>query len=68
MVLRSEIIDGKKFMWDGNEYANEDEAQAAMKEYEGNGFETRLKTDSGSIEVFTRRLVTEIVLEGEAPL
>jgi len=68
MVLRSEIIDGKKYMWDGNEYSNEDEAKAAMQEYEGSGFETRLKTDSGSIEVFTRRLVTEIVLEGEAPV
>lgn len=68
MVLRSEIIDGKKYMWDGNEYSNDDEAKTAMKEYESNGFEARLKTDSGSIEVYTRRLVTEIVLEGEAPL
>ena len=68
MVLRSEVIDGKKFMWDGNEYSNEDEARAAMKEYEGEGFETRLKTETGSIEVFTRRLVTEIILEGEASI
>jgi hypothetical protein len=67
MVPRSEVIDGKKFMWDGNQYATEGEAQTAMKDYEGNGFETRLKTGSGTIEVFTRRLVTEIVLEGEAP-
>ncbi len=68
MELRSEIIDSKKFMWDGNTYSNEDEAKTAMKEFESNGFETRLKTDSGGIEVYTRRLVTEIVLEGEAPV
>ena len=68
MILRSEIIDGKKFMWDGNTYSNEDEANAAMKVYESNDFEARLKTDSGSIEVYTRRLVTEIVLEGDAPV
>ena len=43
-------------------------AEGAQREYEGNAFETRLVEEQGTFLVYSRRVVTEIVLEGEAPL
>jgi hypothetical protein len=65
MALVSRIIDDKKFMWDGVEYASEDEAKVAEKEYLDNNFEVRLVREDGKLQVFTRRVVTEIVVEGQ---
>lgn len=65
MALVSRIIEDKKFMWDGKEYESEAEAKAAEKEYLDNNFEVRLVREDGKILVFTRRVVTEIVIEGQ---
>ena len=65
----AEKIDQKKFMWDKGNYPTEDEANEKMAGYEKEGFETRLVKEEGKIFVYTRRIVTEIVLEeGEQPL
>ena len=65
----SEKIDGKKFMWDDGNYAVESEAKKKMARYEGDGFETRLVKAKGKFLVYTRRVVTEIILEeGGQPL
>jgi hypothetical protein len=55
-------------MWDGALYETRESAEAAQCEYEGSAFETRLVEEQGAFLVYSRRLVTEIVLEGEAPL
>lgn len=61
--------DGKKFMWDKGYYSTEAEAKEKMDEYEKDGFETRLVKEEGEFLVYTRRKVTEIVLEeGGQPL
>ena len=60
--------EGDKFMWDGELYESHEGAEAKQKEYEANGFQTRFVEDGGKLLVYTRRVVTEIVLEGEAPL
>lgn len=60
--------DESKFMWDGALYETLESAVAVQREYEGNGFETRLVEEQGTFLVYSRRVVTEIVLEGEAPL
>ena len=56
-------IDGKKFMWDKGQYSTEQEAHEKMARYEKDGFEVECVEESGQYLVYTRRLVTEIVLE-----
>lgn len=64
MAEQARFFDGKKFMWDGEEYESEKEAKAAQKQYKENGFEVELyRDDDGKVFVYTRRIVTEIVLE-----
>lgn len=57
-------FDRKKFMWDGEEYASEDDARQKEKEYRGKEFEVQVVPDNGKHLVYTRRLVTEVVVEG----
>lgn len=63
----SKIIDGKKFMWDGLLYESEKEAQEVKKKYEEDNFEVRLLEEENKYLLYTRRVVTEIVVEGEPP-
>ena len=60
--------DGDKYMWDGESHTTRDEAEAKAKEYADNDFETLIIESEGAFLVYSRRVVTEIVLEGEAPL
>jgi hypothetical protein len=59
------IIDDKKYMWDGEDYQSEDAAKENMSKYSADGFETKLVEEDGKYFVYTRRVVTEIVIEGE---
>ena len=69
MTNIAEIIDGKKFMWDEGNYSTEAEAKEKMARYEKDGFETRLVKEESKFLVYTRRVVTEIILEeGGQPL
>ncbi len=69
MANISEIIDGKKFMWDEENYSTEAEAKEKMAKYEKDSFETRLVREGNEFLVYTRRVVTEIILEeGGQPL
>jgi len=64
MAEQARFFDGKKFMWDGEEYDSEKNAKAAQKQYNENGFEVELcRDDEGKVLLYTRRVVTEIVLE-----
>jgi hypothetical protein len=65
MALKARIIDDKKFMWDGIEYEDEDKARIAEKEYIDKEFEVRMVKEEGKVLLFTRRVVTEIVLDGQ---
>lgn len=51
-------------MWDGEEYPSETAAQERISEYQAEGFETELVEEDGKHYVFTRRVVTEVVVEG----
>ena len=69
MTNIAEIIDGKKFMWNQEIYATEAEAKEKMAKYEKDGFETRLVKEESKFLIYTRRVVTEIILEeGGQPL
>jgi hypothetical protein len=64
MAEQARFFDDKKFMWDGQEYDSEKEAKAAQKQYTEKGFEVELyRDDEGKVFVYSRRVVTEIVLE-----
>ncbi len=64
----SKIFDGKKFMWDGKTYTTEDEALKVKKEYEKDNFETCIVSEEDNYFLFTRRVVTEVVVEGQPPV
>ena len=61
----AKIIDGKKFMWDGETYPGKEKAQEVKSNYEKEGFETRLIKEGEEYFVYSRRVVTEIVIEGQ---
>jgi hypothetical protein len=63
----SRIINGKKFMWDGVVYESKEEAQDMMEKYKKDNFKVELIEEEKQYLVYTRRVVTEIVLEGKAP-
>ena len=59
------IIDDKKYMWDGEDYESKSAAEENIAKYSKDGFETQLIEENGKYLVYTRRVVTEIVVEGE---
>ena len=63
----SKIINGKKFMWDGVVYESKKEAEDTMQKYKNDEFEVDLIEEEGKHLLYTRRVVKEIVVEGEAP-
>ena len=65
---RSRTIDGMKFMWDGRDYESVEEALAVKEQYEKENFETRLLEEDDKVHIYTRRVVAEVVVEGEAPI
>jgi hypothetical protein len=62
------VLNGKKFMWDGRTYTDEKERGEMAQEYEDDGFEVELVEEGDEYFLFTRRVVTEIVVEGEPPI
>ena len=69
MANLAEMIDGKKYMWDRGDYSTEEEALGIMAKHEKEGFETQLVKGEAKLLVYTRRVVTEIIIEeGGQPL
>lgn len=64
----SRIINGKKFMWDGVVYESKEKAQEVMEKYQKDHFKVELIEEERQYLLYTRRVVTEIVLEGKAPV
>ena len=64
----SKIINGKKFMWDFVIYESKKEAQDLMQKFKDNGFEVELIEEENKYLLYTRKVITEIVVEGEAPV
>lgn len=49
-------FEGKKFMWDGNEYTGREEAEKKASEFTGKGFEVRILEEDGKFYIYTRRV------------
>lgn len=58
------IIDGKKFMWDGKVYEKKEDADETAGKYRSDGFEVRCLKEGNDYYLFTRRVVTEVKVEG----
>jgi hypothetical protein len=56
-----------KFMWDGEDYASLEKAESQRAEYEKEAFEVRLVEEDGKVHVYTRRVVTDVEVEGPPP-
>jgi hypothetical protein len=59
----SKIINGKKFMWDGVVYESKKEAEGTMQKYKDDNFEVELIEEEKKHLLYTRRVVTEIVID-----
>lgn len=60
MAEQVRFFEGKKFMWDGEEYEDEKQAGSVQKQYSENGFEVQSHQEDGKVYLYTRRVVTEI--------
>ncbi len=68
MVEKVRFFESRKFMWDNVEYPDMAAARVAAETYERDGFETRVVEEGDSALVYSRRVVSEIVVEGEQPI
>ena len=63
MAEKAQYFDGKKFMWDSEDYADKNAAKEAQKKYVADGFEVQTLSEGGKVLLYTRRVASEIVLE-----
>jgi len=54
-------------MWDGAVYESKKEAEDTMQKYKNDEFEVELIEEEKKHLLYTRRVVKEIIVEGEAP-
>jgi len=61
------FFDRSKFVWDGELYDARATADARKSQYETQEFQTRLIEEEGKFLLYTRRVVKNVVVEGEPP-
>jgi len=64
-VQLAKIINGKKYMWDGKDYPDKKSALDVDQKYKKDGFETEVFEEKKKYYVFTRKVVEEVVVEGQ---
>ena len=63
MAERARFFDGRKFMWNGEQYDDKKKAAEVEKEYKEKGFEVQRCTEDGKVLLYSRRVVTEVVVD-----
>ena len=63
MAEQARLFQGKKFMWDGEEYDDKKKVKEVEKQYLKDGFEVQSCSEDGKLYLYTRRIVTEVVVE-----
>jgi hypothetical protein len=58
------IFNGKKYMWDGRSYEDEQEMKKVKQEYQGQGFDVESIAENKKYYLFSRRVVKDVVVEG----
>ena len=61
----AKVVDGKKFMWDGKTYENEADMKEVEQKYLDDGFEVQVVNEGDNYFLFSRRMVTEVTVEGQ---
>ncbi|MDP2952851.1 MAG: hypothetical protein Q8O76_06005 [Chloroflexota bacterium] len=64
----SRRVDGKKFMWDGQAYPDDKQAQEAARKYRADGFLAEVAAENSQFYVLTRREIKEVVVVEGKPL
>lgn len=64
MAEQVRFFEGKKFLWDGEEYDDEKAAKSVQEQYSEKGFEVRIWPEDEKVLLYTRRVVTEVVVDG----
>jgi len=59
------ISNGKKFMWDGQLYDNQEEATCAARSYQDEDFQVQLVEEGGKFLVYTRRTAKEVAVTAQ---
>ncbi len=62
------FFDGVKYMWDGADYDTADDAEKAQAKYRSDGFETHSVEEDGKFQVYTRRVVSDVQVDGASPI
>ncbi len=62
------FFDGSKFMWDSVVYDTKEAAEATKQKYEHDKFEVRMVEHENKYLVYTRRVVTDVKVEGAPPV
>jgi|WetSurSiteA1Bulk_404760.scaffolds.fasta_scaffold331473_1 hypothetical protein len=55
------LVSGKKLMWDGVDYPNEEKTLEAMTRYKTDGFDVEKFDEDGKACLYTRRVVTQAI-------
>ena len=63
MAEKIRFFDGKKFLWDGEEYDGKEKAGSVEKQYIENGFEVQSCGENEKVLLYTRRVVTEVEVD-----
>jgi hypothetical protein len=58
------LMNGKKLMWDGVDYPDQDKTSAAINQYKVDGFEVETCEEDGKTFLYTRRVVKHIAVPG----
>jgi hypothetical protein len=56
------IVNGRKFLWDGQAYDSKQTAEEVVSRYRGDGFETEIVEDEGKYLAYTRREMKTVVV------
>ena len=61
----AKVFDGKKYMWDGEEYDEESNANEKAEKYKEDNFEVQVVTgEDGKFLVYSRRIAAQQSAEG----
>ena len=56
------IVNGRKFMWDGQAYDSKQADEEEVYRYRGDGFETEIVEDEGKYLAYTRRDIKTVAV------
>ena len=56
------IVNGRKFLWDGQAYDSKQTAEEVVSRYRGDGFETEIVEDEGKYLAYTRRDIKTVAV------